>query len=380
MRKYIPSLTGLRFIAALMVLITHVIFQTTTNSHSLLVRLTGRLDYAVAIFFTLSGFLLWRKHVLTTPTTSLETWWKDYYLTRFFRILPAYLLVVIIVLGFFPGHHHTSKTIWLANLSLTQNLVPYSLVADLTQMWSLAVEMQFYLLLPLLGILIQRLSKLKSVSLTRQQILISFILLSCLWEWLAKLLPIAENQNTQIWVFGFFPWFLAGALLAEIEKSANPPKIFQNTPLCYSLAFLAYLLAITPLAGPGGLNPLTSMQFITKIALGTIFALGTVAPLILTPTSTKWSNLLTTPHFQQLGNWSYSFFLWHLAILSLVLDLLDLNIFHGRTLLVLILTALLTLPLAANSYHYIELPFLRLAKKLTAPQPKPTKRQHRYVK
>ena len=45
---------------------------------------------------------------------------------------------------------------WLANLSLTQIYVPLTLTAGLTQMWSLSVEVTFYLALPLLALLVRR--------------------------------------------------------------------------------------------------------------------------------------------------------------------------------------------------------------------------------
>ena len=46
---------------------------------------------------------------------------------------------------------------WLANLTLTQIYVPLTLTAGLTQMWSLSVEVTFYLALPLLALLARRL-------------------------------------------------------------------------------------------------------------------------------------------------------------------------------------------------------------------------------
>ena len=46
---------------------------------------------------------------------------------------------------------------WLANLTLTQIYVPLTLTAGLTQMWSLSVEVTFYLVLPLLALFARRL-------------------------------------------------------------------------------------------------------------------------------------------------------------------------------------------------------------------------------
>ena len=46
---------------------------------------------------------------------------------------------------------------WLANLTLTQIYVPLTLTSGLTQMWSLSVEVSFYLALPFLALLARRL-------------------------------------------------------------------------------------------------------------------------------------------------------------------------------------------------------------------------------
>ena len=45
---------------------------------------------------------------------------------------------------------------WLANLTLTQIYVPLTLTAGLTQMWSLSVEVSFYMALPVLALLARR--------------------------------------------------------------------------------------------------------------------------------------------------------------------------------------------------------------------------------
>ena len=51
------------------------------------------------------------------------------------------------------GRRNADLTVWLANLTLTQIYVPLTLTAGLTQMWSLSVEVSFYLALPMLALL-----------------------------------------------------------------------------------------------------------------------------------------------------------------------------------------------------------------------------------
>ena len=65
---------------------------------------------------------------------------------------------------------------------------------------------------------------------------------------------------------------------------------------------------------------------------------------------------------QALGRWSYSIFLWHMAVLSLVFPLLGISLFSGGyvvMLLVFAVTAALSVPVAALSYALVEDPARR---------------------
>ena len=79
-----------------------------------------------------------------------------YLRSRVVRIMPAYLVAVVVILTLLPDSDHASPTVWLANLTLTQIYVPLTLTGGLTQMWSLSVEVSFYLALPVLALLARR--------------------------------------------------------------------------------------------------------------------------------------------------------------------------------------------------------------------------------
>src|SRR5690625_3215502 len=57
---FLPSLEGLRAVASMGIIGTHVAFQTGHDVGALWERILGRFDFFVAVFFVLSGFLLWR--------------------------------------------------------------------------------------------------------------------------------------------------------------------------------------------------------------------------------------------------------------------------------------------------------------------------------
>ena len=59
---FLPALEGLRAVASIGIIGTHAAFQTGHDTGALWERALGRFDFFVAVFFTLSGFLLWRSH------------------------------------------------------------------------------------------------------------------------------------------------------------------------------------------------------------------------------------------------------------------------------------------------------------------------------
>ena len=70
---FIPALEGMRGLSSLAVLVTHVAFQTGSAQSPVLGRVLGRFDLAVAVFFALSGFLLWRPHAEDRKSTRLNS-------------------------------------------------------------------------------------------------------------------------------------------------------------------------------------------------------------------------------------------------------------------------------------------------------------------
>lgn len=145
----------MRACAAVGVVVTHVAFQTG-HSSGVGGRLFGRFDLAVAVFFAVSGFLLWRGHAAAARDLRSHPRTGPYLRSRVARIMPAYVVAVVVILSLLPDADHASLTVWLANLTLTQIYVPLTLTGGLTQMWSLSVEVAFYAALPVLALLGRR--------------------------------------------------------------------------------------------------------------------------------------------------------------------------------------------------------------------------------
>jgi peptidoglycan/LPS O-acetylase OafA/YrhL len=349
-RSFLPAVEGMRACAAMGVVVTHVAFQT---GHSTGVdgRLFGRFDLAVAVFFALSGFLLWRGHAGAARGVNPRPRTGHYLRSRVVRIMPAYLVAVVVILSLLPEADHPSPTVWLANLTLTQIYVPLTLTGGLTQMWSLSVEVTFYLALPVLALLARRLPVA-----ARVPAIAGLGILSWAWGWV----PFAHagpGINPLNWPPAFFSWFAAGMLLAEWVHSGVglPHRLARRRALMAVIALAAFLVAASPLAGPEGLIPATATQFAVKTAMGSVVAFALVAPLVLDRVDTR-HRLLGSTVMVTLGRWSYGLFVWHLAALAMVFPVLGTFAFTGRMPTVLALTLLFGWAIAAVSYALVESP------------------------
>ena len=348
---FLPALEGMRGFAAVGVLITHVAFQTGAVHEPLIGRVWARFDLAVALFFALSGFLLWRPHAAAArglgPTPSVSR----YFLSRATRILPAYWTVVVLVLWLLPGAGG-GATVWWSNLALVQVFVPLTLTEGLTQMWSLSVEVAFYLVLPLLAFAVSGLRG--KAARFRIPLLVAVSGASLLWAWAPVGTP--DHINHTNWLPGFLPWFAVGMILAEF--AAGPETRMHRlaawrVPMAL-LAVAAFAAAATPLAGPETLTDLAPEEYVAKIALGAIMSFALLAPLTLAPR--RHHRILASPAALAVGRWSYGVFIWHLAVLSIVFPVFGIPAFAGHFRFVLAVTIVLSLAVASVSYALVEEP------------------------
>ncbi len=159
----VAALTGVRAVAALLVVGTHAAYTTGKYTHGYWGLVGARLEIGVPIFFVLSGFLLFRPWVKSAATGGPPPSLSRYARNRVRRIMPAYVVTVLIAYVLYHFRHagpnpgHTWYGLF-RNLTLTQiycnGYLGKYLHQGLTQMWSLAVEAAFYVVLPLLAYLL----------------------------------------------------------------------------------------------------------------------------------------------------------------------------------------------------------------------------------
>nr|VDG64241.1 O-acetyltransferase OatA [Streptococcus thermophilus] len=337
----LPELEGLRAVAALGIVATHVSFQTGLGS-----RLLERFDYFVAVFFALSAFLLARG-----PRR------PGYYRRRFARIAPGYLACVCIVMAALPSLTALSPVQAVAQVFMLQIYVPDGLVPGLTQLWSLCIEVAFYLVLPLYLVLGLR---------ARGIALLAAVVFGLGWPWLAAL--VDAPVNLQIWPPSYAPWFAVGLLCAEFERLSAVPLLSKARPFRWVFPALALVVAwASGQIGPPGLQHPTPAEFNARVILGTVFAALFVVPFALAPVTGSGRHakvpFLASPVMSALGKWSYGIFLWHVAVLEIAFPVLGVDPFSGSGVdfgLVLVFTVAVSVAVAYISFELVEAPAMHL--------------------
>ncbi|MEV6358753.1 acyltransferase family protein [Nocardia asteroides] len=362
-RAFNPALEGMRGMAALGVLLTHVAFQTGAGGIAVLGPILERFDMAVAVFFALSGYLLWRPHAAAARGLGSVPSTTRYLLHRLMRIVPAYWVVVVFVLLLLPGAAQSANLrVWVSNLFLLQVFVPLTLTEGLTQMWSLSVEVAFYLVLPLLAWAVVRLRG----PAARWRVPAICALIAVTLTWNLWPVPTPDAIHADNWLPGYLPWFAAGMLLAELIYQVRDTRFYRaltSQPLMWALALAAFLVSATEFGGPAGLERAQPWQYAMKMLLGMIIGFGLLAPLVFRHADAAPHRWLESATAATIGRWSYGIFLWHLVLLTTVFPVFGVLPFSGHFLYVLVLTTALTMPLAAASFALVEDPARRLARR-----------------
>jgi peptidoglycan/LPS O-acetylase OafA/YrhL len=357
----VPALDGVRGAAALLVVLTHVGFQTGETSRGLHGALLARADFGVALFFVLSGLLLYRPWVVADATGGPDPSWRRYLRRRAVRILPAYWVALLAVLLLGP-HDDVSTGDVLANATLTQVYGGGHLLADFTQTWSLCTEVLFYLLLPVAALAVRRVPGRRA----RLGLLGAVLGTNVAWTALAATDALPTLAST--WLPGHATWFAAGMLLAALaDDAARRPAgrpgrwadDFAARPgTLLLLAAGVAALAVTPLAGPRTLAPTAPGESVVKELLYGVVALLVVTAALVSAPSSPVARVLGNRAARWTGRVGYGVFLWHLLVLDGVMALLGTPLFGGDVLPVAVLTVAGSLLVAWVSWVLLERPLL----------------------
>lgn len=244
--RFIPEVDGFRFIAILWVLCYHINGYFAEKTLSYAVKAGASTDwlhklclvgnYGVELFFCISGFILavpFAEHLLAGgPAVNL----RAYFLRRVARIEPPYLIALLVYSAslLLIGKVDLFQLIphLLASMFYLHNLIYKSISTICFVAWSLEIEVQFYLLVPLLAAVFA-----VSNSLLRRTLLAAAIFASA----------NCSSGGGAPWLLPFLGYFLAGFLLADFytlewKKNTAVPEVWDIVATLGWILLLAVLL------------------------------------------------------------------------------------------------------------------------------------------
>ena len=379
-----PLLDSMRALAAISILVVHTAIFTDSFDDPVYGRLLAHLDIGVPFFFLLSAFLLYRPFVAARIEGTREVRIPDYARRRFLRIAPAYWLALTIA-ALIPGMTGALSGNWWVYYGLLQNFPIYTptgvcatepLRCGIPPAWSLAIEVAFYVVLPLYALAMAWVGKRWQGRWIVPEVL-ALLGISAVSVVIQSIPPITDLR---LWVF-FSPfgrgwWFALGMALAVLSvrlgrrESEHPAVTWLGHHPSAPIA-----LGVALYAGAAGLilGPTPSLAFPVSGQTENVFQFllfGAIAALVLLPAIFGAAGggaprrILALPGLSWLGLISYGIFLWQFPVLIVLYDAGIVDVLPAAAFPILtIATLALTIVCAALSYYLVERPLMRFGRR-----------------
>lgn len=367
---YIKGLDGLRAVAILWVMFGHISSSLNWPADNIILKplnLLANMGWVgVQLFFVISGFLITQ---ILIKDRGKPNYLKYFYMRRSLRIFPIYFLTLIFFFIIIPMSVGVPD--WLGKsvdnqmwywLYLQNWIRPFEHQGALAPLWSLAIEEQFYLVWPLLVLLLSN-RWLKVLCLL--MIISAPIIRTYLFHNMPLYFDIENIGKASAYNFTIARWdaIAIGSLLALLVKEQQTQLLLKlNKPaltvgglvVAGQIVILSNFAAVEP--GIGMLNQTTS-----AIMFGLL--------VILVSTSNENSFLIKTLEFKpikSIGKVSYAMYLFHLPLTVVIFDywrplFTDLSALTTMAVVLSVYAVIvgLTYLLAQVSWHLFEHPILR---------------------
>jgi peptidoglycan/LPS O-acetylase OafA/YrhL len=363
-------------VPVLSILLYHVSFASEANLKPTIGPLLSRLHVGVAIFFVISGFLLYRPFVAARRGHGPPIGIGGYLRRRLLRIVPAYW-AALTLLAIWPGLPGVFTGEWWKYYGFLQVYSNTTYLQGIGPTWSLATEMAFYLVLPLFALVASRVTRgaRMGVWLRRELALLAVLYLGAVgfraWT-LRNGAPLGLPAGS---LPGTFDWFAIGMTLAvtsvALDEAGTEPRSAlirgNRSLLAWGAAAGLFALLVWGIGLPT-VSPfaptfrVTQAQHFEEHLLMGLVALLVVMPAVFGDlTGGAVRALLRSRPAAYLGLISYGIFLWHGPIVQELAARGVLDWIPGIATLVLALVTLaVVVPIATLSYRLVEQPFLRL--------------------
>jgi peptidoglycan/LPS O-acetylase OafA/YrhL len=385
----LPGIDGLRALAATAIVLYHawLLGSSGANFGPLSRFFFPHLPVGVTLFFALSGFLLYRPFAAAMIRDHPLPRVGSYLRNRALRIFPAYWVVLLVgalvleavfvrtsPLDLATGGLRHDPVTLLRNVVLIQNYHPDTYFTGIGPAWSLAIEVVFYLALPILALIAVRLAVRASTARGRTlaafapaaillalglsgKIVATFLVparVSSDWiGWIGSWNSVLERSfwaQADLFAFG-----VALAVLAvRFEDGAFRLPRWWRFAVASALALL--VLATVTLSADGRLGR-HKYQMATAVACALLLSLVVLVDRKRTPPLLL--RLLERRFVVGVGLVSYSLFLWHEPLIRWMSSNGLLGSGWMGFLWTLLLVAVAGGALSALTYRFVEVPALR---------------------
>lgn len=345
-RRHLPALDGLRAVAVLTVMVYHFGYETVPG------------DLGVTLFFVLSGFLItWL--LLGERDANGGISLRAFYTRRILRIFPAYYVFIAVsfAIGRWRGNswpHGLGSAALVYGVNYF-NALHHHPTTSIAHAWSLAVEEQFYLLWPLMFMLLARAGRR-----VMRRALLMLILMVVVWR---SYLFLARGVDTAYVYNAFdtrFDSLAVGCLVAVLLR--DPSTAAAGALLGrWSWAPLVTIVLLLWSRIGGSSDYHYALGFTVDSLLLAVFVVQ-----ILSVSGSRGWRWLDHPVTRYIGRVSYPMYLYHGWALEVG--------HHARGLpmsLQLGVGVVATIAVASGSYFVIEKPFLRLKARFEPATPRP---------
>lgn len=308
--NYVPEIDGLRFIAIFSVVLHHLHgffkskleLQPASAVSSVLDHIISNGHLGVPLFFTISGYILGMPFANHYLMRGKEIPLRSYFMRRLTRLEPPYIItmtLLMLALVFITHKINPEEGLfsYMCSLLYVHGFVFPGEFPKLNGVaWSLEIEVQFYILAPVLAFLIFRIKN----SLSRRTIL--FILMICF-------VCYQHLNNFQVRsLLNYFHWFLAGFLLADLKL--NNFRLFQA-------AFPGWLIGTPLLVGFFSFDTAFFTDSITRICWE-FFQVASVVFLFHLILQNGIFSFLKWKSISYIGGMCYSIYLLHYPLISIL--------------------------------------------------------------
>ncbi len=359
--RHVPALDGVRGMAVMLTVGSHLWLTSEHRGSALLTVLTSvriSMWLGVDVFLALSGFLITG---ILFDTVSSPRYLRTFYARRVLRIFPVYYLAIA-VLALLAATMHFSFAGYYWRLALfAENTalwigrpVPGALEALAGHLWSIALEEQFYLVWPLLILVVRDRRRLMGLaaglSVAALGLRVALVLAHANVEYTYKTLPCRMDG------------LLMGGLLALALRGPGREKVLGAAK--YAFVSAAAVLLVFAVREHG--LDWRSSRFVNTAGYSVAAVAATALIGMVLRVGSAAERMFALHPLRSLGRYSYGIYVWHMVLGGLVIPpvrALAAGIGWGKGMQFVggaVAGTGLSVLIGVLSYHAVEVHFLRL--------------------